>query len=272
MRYKCKEEKDRNKKGCVIMVSVSMLNKRELTEFVNEADALSRKEKTAFCVERNEIFSHLKVREKDSFLMIKYRGWDIEQIFKELKYIHLPARTYGSVVIVRGSTETTIRDIVKGQEAMTRMAGFRDYSPLLGWIVDDKAYETEVQFITKVYDEADLKDRCVMDSLLEVIFDGLDTKNDRAFCESLGNVGWSRTKDTLEFQMSGMTRSGFIMSCKKMEIEKRIFEYTGQRLCPPARKSCSISCPCGLPRAEKVLLCVSDRHCAKTEKKSFRTT
>lgn len=230
MRYKCKEEKDRNKKGCVIMVSVSMLNKRELTEFVNEADALSRKEKTAFCVERNEIFSHLKVREKDSFLMIKYRGWDIEQIFKELKYIHLPARTYGSVVIIRGNTETTIRDIVKGQEAMTGMAGFRDYSPLLGWIVDDKAYETEVQFITKVYDEADLKDRCVMDSLLEVIFDELDTKNDRAFCESLGNVGWSLTKDTLEFQMSGMTRSGFIMSCKKLEIEKRIFEYTGQRL------------------------------------------
>jgi hypothetical protein len=55
-------------------------------------------------------------------------------------------------------------------------------------------------------------------------------ETDKSFCESLEKTPKRIAGDKIEFNMQGMTRSSFLMSLKKRQFEKLIYEYTGKKM------------------------------------------
>ena len=180
-------------------------------------------------VSSDEMLSYFKVWQNDKFLVVKFKG-DKESLVEELNYIKLPKRTYGRFIVYKGNCESTIAEFVEVQTIISDVFSDDEWNPLLGWIGNSNENCIEFELITKIYDKSDVSDKMVFNSLFEAIIHDMGMEKDKSFCASIEKASKRITDNKIELNMQGMTRDSFLMSLKKEQFEKNIYEYTGKKI------------------------------------------
>ena len=180
-------------------------------------------------VSSDEILSYFKVWQNDKFLCIRFKG-NKASLSEELSYIKLPKRTYGRFIVYKGNCESTIAEFVEVQMAIGDVFSDEECDPLLGWIGNSDENCIEFELITKIYDKSDISNKMVFNSLFEVLIHDMNIEKDKSLCASLEKAPKKITGNKIVINMQGMTRSSFLMSLKKEQFEKNIYEYTGKKI------------------------------------------
>ena len=206
------------------MLSLDYLTAEELKEFISDR---SKSRNNSDSSDFDEIRDFFRISSSDNFLLIRYDG-DIEKLSSRLNFVKFPKRCFRMDFILNGNFSTQITDTTDVHDAfLSRFDYENDYIQEIA--LDGSGDMTEVIFITKIFAQADLGKRDVFRSLWDCVTEDLNVSNDESFYNSLKTLECDIYEDIIYLDMTGMTRSRFLMSLKTAEAEKYIEEYTGKK-------------------------------------------
>lgn len=212
------------------MILLKYMNFAELKRHVIELELQSEDAgRSIFSINSEEVLSYFRTWQNDKFLVLKFKG-EKNILVDELSYVKFPKRTFGKFIAYKGDYESTLQDYIDVQSVISEAFMDDEWNPLLGWIGNSNSNQIELEIITKVFNKSDITDKMVFNSLIEVLIHDMDIEKDKSLCESLEKAPRKIVGNDIELNMAGMTRSSFIMSLKKEEFEKNIYEYTDKRL------------------------------------------
>lgn len=210
------------------MVSINRVSAKRLIDYIGELIVAG--ENDAFTnVDLIEIKNHFRIWKNDVFLMIKCTG-NINDLENEISYIKFPEKSFGKLLIISGGKDLTINKMMDLQSKFAQGFSSEEWCPLLTWFLDEKAQDTEMVLISKIYDTVNIFDENNFDSLWDAIIADMDATSNKGYFDSLRNVNCYIKGNILELKTKGNSRNSFMISLKKQDIEKSIYEYTGKRL------------------------------------------
>lgn len=208
------------------MLSIKSLGVEELKKYLKGVRFWCTGGGAHINFESEQIKGYFNIYPQDKFLLIRYKG-NKEELEETMKYINLPKRSYKLLFLLMGNSKATVDDMVEYQEAFSKYFDFDEHDAMLG--VADGMYsgQSEVLLVTKIFCDASLAEGDVLSSLWEAVIDDLKMRSDAGFCESMRSMNIQVRDNSIELEMSGMTRSSLLMSLKRAEAEKYIEEYVG---------------------------------------------
>ncbi len=209
-----------------LMISITTCTVGELEKFLvkTQSDIHGA---TFFNIEH--VRKHFKIWHKDKFLIINFRGKNIEEFQEEFSMIRMPNRCYRNLISLQTIAENPIICFEKIQNALSN--AIRDD----GWNVSavrqhkrESSAEIEVYIITKIYTGLDITDKIVFNSLWEIISEKIDN-DDMVFQLALKKLKWRFSGDVLELHTEGTTRNSVMLSLRKDEIKQILCDCTGKK-------------------------------------------
>lgn len=210
------------------MISINRMNAEQLIEYIGHLIVAGKK--SAFTnVDLIEIKNYFRMWQNDAFLMVKCTG-NISDLGNELSYIKFPGKSFGKLLIISGGKSLTINNVMDLQSKFLQEFSTEERCPLLTWFLDDESQEAEMVLISKIYDAMNIFTENNFGSLWDAIIEEMDATNDKGCFDSLRNVDCYIEGNVLKLKTNGDSRNHFMISLKKQDIEKSVYEFTGKRL------------------------------------------
>lgn len=210
------------------MIEIKSIDTAQMMEYINPMVVYGTQ--NAFTnVDMVEVQNYFGLCVSDTFLMIKCTG-SPDELERELRYVNIPEKNYGKMIIIRGEKNLTLNDMVDVQSKIGLGFCPKERAPLLTWYLKEGMERPEILLFVKVFEPRNILTENYFESLWEAVLQDLDATGVKGCKDALKDVQWKIRDNVLELYAKDNTRAAFFLHVKKQEIEDKIFSYTGKRL------------------------------------------